>query len=657
MFESSRSICNKLLLIIHLTLFLCGQATAQEQKINRDSLRIAQDSVKIINDSIKISNYLTTFKAIESYSQKSKFTRFMHSLIFRHVTPDAKPSKKSKIVKTKPYNKAEGKIVRNIYITTLDPFGYRLQDTSVHPHGFLIKSGNNLHIRTRPRIIQNLLLFRKNEPYDSLLVNESVRLIRSQKYVHDVFFYALPASKKADSVDVYIRVSDVWSLNAAFSLSGSTVKAALKDNNFGGLGNSLAGDLLRNRHTNVNIKRLSYLIPNILNSYISFNFQYLFPGKNDLVKNYEFVRSYYSPLSSNLQYLFSENKDIIRSFELARSFYSPLTKWAGGIFLGQMITAQSYVQQDTIRYLASKTNIQDYWAARSWQLFKWNKADGRITNFILSARIVITRYPGRSPESESANVFNREDAYFTGIGITSRKYVPDNYIFNFGKIEDVPVGRAFGMTIGMDVQHKNRMYLGFKASWGNYYNFGFLSTDLEYGTFLGSSGLQQGVITGRMNYYTRLLNFGYWKLRQFIRPTLIFGINRLSSDNLTFTGEMKGFEQLTYSATKMMVLTLQTQSYTPWSLLGFNFGPYLFSSFGMLGNKTSGFSHSKLYSLLGFGVLIKNNYLTFNTFQISMTFYPYIPGNGYNILKTNSYKTSDYGFMDFDISKPRVVDY
>jgi hypothetical protein len=107
----------------------------------------------------------------------------------------------------------------------------------------------------------------------------------------------------------------------------------------------------------------------------------------------------------------------------------------------------------------------------------------------------------------------------------------------------------------------------------------------------------------------------------------------------------------------MLVLTLQTQSYAPWSLLGFNFGPYLFSSFGILGNVTSGFSHSKIYSLLGLGVLIKNNYLTFNTFQISMTFYPYMPGNAYNIFKSNAYKTSDYGFSDFDISKPRVVDY
>jgi hypothetical protein len=134
-------------------------------------------------------------------------------------------------------------------------------------------------------------------------------------------------------------------------------------------------------------------------------------------------------------------------------------------------------------------------------------------------------------------------------------------------------------------------------------------------------------------------------------------MNRLPNDNLTFSEGMRGFENLEYSATRMMVLTLQTQSYPPWNLLGFHFGPYLFTSMGMLGDVSSGFNKSRLYSLLGLGVLIKNNYLTFNTFQISVTFYPFVPGNGYNIFKTNAYKTSDYSFRNFEVSKPGIIDY
>jgi hypothetical protein len=648
----------RLLFIFILALNFCSLAEGQEKRIIRDSIKIEKDSVKIGRDSLKVEQDSLNYKAIETYSQKSKLTRLLHHLIFKTVDPKTgQKVTKSRIRETKSYRRAEGKIVRGIFITTTDPFGYNIQDTSVHPLSFPARAANSLHLKTQSAIIHNLLLFKQNEQYDSLLVTESMRLIRSQKYVRDVYFYSLLNSAKADSVDVYIRVSDIWSLVPAFNWSESTMRIGLTDNNFIGMGSRLHAEMERNRTEDYNVTRISYLIPNIRRSYISLNIQNQFPGDNDMVKNFQFQRSYYSPVTSNLQYLFSENENIIRSIELKRLFYSPVTKWAGGIFLGQMILPQSYIFQDTIRFLASRTNIQDYWGAKSWQLFKGSWSEGRITSLILSARALITRYPGRPPEAVTANVFRNENSYFSGIGITSRNYLQDKYIFNFGKVEDIPVGRAIGITLGINSQETNRLYLGLNVSWGNYYRFGYLTTHLEYGTYKGQKGFQQGVFTGRINYFTRLLTIGNWKLRQFARPTLIFGVNRFPSDNLTFSEGMKGFEDLEYSASKMMVLTLQTQSYSPLNLWGFNFGPFVFTSLGMLGNEASGFSKSHLYSLFGFGVLIKNNYLTFNIFQISVTFYPYVPGQGYNIFKTNAYKTSDYGFRDFEMSKPGVVNY
>jgi hypothetical protein len=46
----------------------------------------------------------------------------------------------------------------------------------------------------------------------------------------------------------------------------------------------------------------------------------------------------------------------------------------------------------------------------------------------------------------------------------------------------------------------------------------------------------------------------------------------------------------------------------------------------------------------------------FRTFQLSFSFYPFIPEKGYNILKTNAYRTADYGFMDFEVSKPGIFE-
>jgi hypothetical protein len=76
----------------------------------------------------------------------------------------------------------------------------------------------------------------------------------------------------------------------------------------------------------------------------------------------------------------------------------------------------------------------------------------------------------------------------------------------------------------------------------------------------------------------------------------------------------------------------------------------------MLSNPTEGFKNSQLYAEIGIGVLIKNDYLVFNTFQLSLAFYPIIPGS-HSAFKFNSFKTADFGFGDFDIGKPDVVPY
>jgi hypothetical protein len=77
----------------------------------------------------------------------------------------------------------------------------------------------------------------------------------------------------------------------------------------------------------------------------------------------------------------------------------------------------------------------------------------------------------------------------------------------------------------------------------------------------------------------------------------------------------------------------------------------------MLGEAVTGFKNSRVYSQFGFGVLIKNLNLIFNTFQVSFSFYPVIPGKGQDIFKINSFRTTDFGFRDFEIGKPLPVRY
>jgi hypothetical protein len=175
-----------------------------------------------------------------------------------------------------------------------------------------------------------------------------------------------------------------------------------------------------------------------------------------------------------------------------------------------------------------------------------------------------------------------------------------------------------------------------------------------------SSSLEpEAVFSAGINYFSDLFSIGNWKFRQFVRPELIIGVNRPSYDRLTLNdgNGINGFNSNELAGTRRLMFNIQTQSYAPWNVLGFRFGPYLNFGFGMLGDDISGFSHNRVYPQFGVGVLIRNDYLIVRYLQISFAYYPTIPGNGDNVFKLNPFRTTDFGFPDFIIGKPDVIQY
>src|SRR5688572_988832 len=255
------------------------------------------------------SDTTSIYREIESYSGKRKFTKFLHRLVFKAAPKLAggKPTKKRTYKKLiqKPYSAFEGKIIRYIGIETLDPFGYSIADTIVSDQNFLSRSGNKLHVKSQRVTIRNLLLIYENQVFDSLLVKESERLVRSQKYVRDVLFYVVSVSKNSDSVDIFIRELDQWSLIPKGAFSASSVKVQLNDKNILGFGHEFSNAYYWNHTTGLDAFNTKYYVPNIRNSYVSSTFQY---GTD-------------------------EYGNFTLGMAVDRPFFSPFAKWAGGVSL------------------------------------------------------------------------------------------------------------------------------------------------------------------------------------------------------------------------------------------------------------------------------------------------------------------------------------
>lgn len=601
--------------------FLCCLIVCSFQWVSAQQKKTEKDSLKL-------------YRNIENYSQKRGFTRFLHRLIFEPVVSKPKVKKNTfQKIKKKGYADVEGKIIRKIKITTLDPFGYSEIDSTKEPHRWTYKTGNALHNKTSNLAIRNLLLIRRNKPLDSLLLLESQRLIRSQRYVRAVNVYTKPAGVGSDSVDVYFRVLDSWSLIPDIAVSGSRLDFELNERNFMGIGHQFRNRYRKDVSSNENAYSTQYTVPNILNTYIQTILNY----DVDLEQNY--------------------SKYVL----VHRPFFSPYTRWAAGVYFDQQYHhAFSLDTNNVVKTEILKSNTQDYWAGHAYQIFKGSSEKSRTTNLITSARFLNVDYL-RTPSSDTLRYFSDQKMYFLGLGISSRQFTQDKFLFNYAVVEDVPSGIVYGITGGYEQKdNRNRYYFGARFAYGKYFKFGYLSTDIEYGSFYFDGRPEQSAIVYKLIYFTNLFETPRWKFRQFIKPQLIIGNQRMAtnSDRLTLNQEsgIQGFDSETYG-TKKLLISLQTQGYSPWLFWGFRVNPYLNATFGMLGDAEHGLKRSRVYSQFGAGIIVSNDYLVFSSFQFSFSYYPTIPGAGDDIIKTNAYKTSDFSLQDFDISKPRVVPY
>ena len=105
----------------------------------------------------------------------------------------------------------------------------------------LFRWANALHIQTRPGVIERALLFKSGEPLSVRLLDETERLLRSNRYLYDVQFRVLAYHDGV--VDIEVLTRDTWTLDpgASAGRAGGANSSGihLKEYNLLGTGMSL----------------------------------------------------------------------------------------------------------------------------------------------------------------------------------------------------------------------------------------------------------------------------------------------------------------------------------------------------------------------------------------------------------------------------------
>ena len=273
-----------------IALFLsCQFLSAQDKTVKKDSVKMYRD--------------------IERFSKRNKFSKFMYKLIFKALPTKKVPPKKKSKKKISSYISYEGKIIRNIKVDAMDPFGNSVTDTTAKADKWVERFGNTIHVRSKPWAIRNYLIFKRNDVFDSITIKESERLVQSQRFIRRAIIVPENVPGSQDSVDVTVRVLDSWSLIPTGSYSNSGSKFRLTERNFFGLGHEMLNEFKSQKDAPTNGYTFKYTIPNF---------------KNTFIKTYGLYTNDY-------------NNNKIREVATERTFFSPLTKYAGALLIRSVI--------------------------------------------------------------------------------------------------------------------------------------------------------------------------------------------------------------------------------------------------------------------------------------------------------------------------------
>ena len=521
------------------------------------------------------------------------------------------------------------RIIRNININTREPFGTSLHDTSVNTYSTLQKAGNALHFRTRSRAIENLLVFESGEKLDMLKIEESERLIRSSGFIRDVQIKIKPIDK--DSADVYVETRDHWTFKASATVTSNQTRTKFTSYDLFGMGHRFSNELTW-------LKGESRLLKPYLEGY------YLAPSVAG------------SFASAKLSYKLKEDNRSIQ-FDIDRPFVSPLAEWAGGL------TVSRYLKNDSLRLTKStyapfmkEGSTYGGWLAKSFMLRPGKSMEERSTRLVISMAFASDE-PTQLNTSDliAREILSTKKTALTSIGISSRSYVMDKYLFQFGEDEDVPSGRKIQITSGYDFgSYSNRYYIGGSAAAGGYIrNAFYASCHLDFGTFLKYGNKQDEALKANLFTFSPLVNVGKWRIRFIGEMNYVKFTNQLYYRPLNLQQDrlLPGYRSGTPEGLERFGLNTTAVLFNQFEWLGFKFTPLIYGGAGVVKDDNNRLFNSTWIGVWGGGLAVSNKFLAQSDFKIILAVF----SNQNLPNRLGSISAWQYSFRDFDFTKPEVL--
>ncbi|MBD2751648.1 BamA/TamA family outer membrane protein [Spirosoma validum] len=598
---------------------------------------------RVVTDSITIQRDSVFYTKLKASMYKHRLTRQLYDAVFRDVYNSRINTGEVDQIEVNPFKAFEGRIIGDIYIRRLSVFGQTVYDTLRKPANWVERTGNRFHTNTREHIIRNsYLLFQQGDVLNPTVLRDNERLLRSTSIFHDARILVVPRSGSKQFVDVYVITQDVWSL--------------LPNGGFGGLNNFSVG------FDQLNFRGLGHQL------FAQVNY-----AGGDPRQKLEYQARYKVPfiaktfLTAEADFLHLRDLKQM-AIKLYRPFLTPDMKYAGAFEINHTeINNRIFSQNDSAVLVPLSYNYTDIWIGRSFRLFyKTNSEEAGRSRLIIALRNTNYEYLRRPDVTADTNqIYQDSRTTLFSVAYSRRKYVRDVLIYGFGRTEDVPVGESVVGVVGLDnAELGKRLYTGVNFSQGKYIRrLGYLYGLIGLGGYSRRGQLEQGVFSFESNYFSPLLKTKWGNMRHFFNMRYTTGIDRFDNEFISLGGTGSGINTDgigintdALRGTKRWFVNYENILFSRLNLIGFRVAFISFINLGLVSFPERPLLQGPLYQGYGIGFRLRNENLTFESFQIRLAYYPNIPNN------TIPFRQAFEGvptlrFRDFDVSAPQIIPY
>lgn len=494
-----------------------------------------------------------------------------------------------------------GKIIRNIYVQSIG-FEKSIYGTEKPMTQKIGRTANKLHTNTREKTIRQNLFIKPNEKLNPYKLADNERFFRDQEFILDSRFVITPI-EQTDSVDITLITRDVFSIG--FTVGGSIPTAPrfkLYDANLDGRGQRVELTML-------------YDIDRTPKTGFGASFK-----KTSFLGSFADLEIFYSELNTGIS--FGDEKEYTTGVSLNRKLVSPYSRIAGGIHWSKNWSKNLYSRPDSL-FLDYTYTLADFWIGYNFGVKK--KIQDRNRSF-LGVR-AFDGYFSNTPDQEDffrSKSYNNTSGILTALTFYKTDFLKTQYVYGFGRTEDVPYGYSVTSTLGY-VRRLNvsRPYAAIHLNFKDAFKSGdFYSIDLNTSSYFRNSKLEDAVIYASLSYYTKAFTLGNYKIRNAINYSFTKLNNIFANEYLQiYSLIIPGLRVRELEAEQRNSLRIESAVYTPWSLIGFRIAP--FASLNLANLKCSNCEQTNNnYLGISTGLRIRNENLIFGTIELRGTYIP-----------------------------------